>query len=184
MSSRPHPAGERHISASIDVGTQIPTLSSQALVGGTQVNGSNLFANTIENVDTGVLLTITPRVNSSGGESANSPEVSAPTAATSGGIQSPASRSELSKGKWWCRTERPSPWAVSFKEPHLTKNRVPLLGDIPYVGRFGNYFDFHRANRAHRYAHANGYPGRLGGATGDRRVPRQASGFEEVAAAR
>ncbi len=54
------------IAASINVGNEVPTLSSQAVVGGVQSSGSSVFANTIQNRNTGVTLNVTARVNSSG----------------------------------------------------------------------------------------------------------------------
>jgi general secretion pathway protein D len=53
------------IPASITVGDEVPTLSSQA-VSGVQAGGTSLFANTIQNRSTGVGLNILARVNSSG----------------------------------------------------------------------------------------------------------------------
>jgi general secretion pathway protein D len=53
------------IPASITVGDDVPTLSSQA-VSGVQSGGTSLFANTIQNRSTGVGLNILARVNSSG----------------------------------------------------------------------------------------------------------------------
>ncbi len=55
-----------NIPASITVGQSIPTLASQAIAGGAQSDGSSLFTNTINNVQTGVTLSITARVNASG----------------------------------------------------------------------------------------------------------------------
>ncbi len=54
------------IQASINVGSTVPTLSSQGLGAGVQVGGSSLFTNTISNVSTGVTLSILARVNPSG----------------------------------------------------------------------------------------------------------------------
>jgi len=53
------------IPASITVGQEVPTLSSQA-VSGVSVGGTSQFANTIQNRSTGVGLNIVARVNSSG----------------------------------------------------------------------------------------------------------------------
>ena len=55
-----------NIAASITVGQSVPTLSSQALAGGAQAEGTSLFTNTIANVQTGVTLSLTARVNASG----------------------------------------------------------------------------------------------------------------------
>ncbi len=78
------------ISASINVGTEVPTLASQAVTGA-QSSGNSLFANTIQNRQTGVTLSITARVNPSGVVTLIvNQEVSAPQAAAPGGIQSPS----------------------------------------------------------------------------------------------
>lgn len=54
------------IEASINVGSTVPTLSSQAVGAGVQVGGNSLFTNTISNVSTGTTLSILARVNPSG----------------------------------------------------------------------------------------------------------------------
>jgi len=79
------------IAATINVGTEVPTLSSQAVTG-VQSGGSSLFANTIQNRQSGVTLTITARVNPSGIVTLIvNQDVSSPQAAASGdGIQSPS----------------------------------------------------------------------------------------------
>ena len=67
------------IAASINVGESVPSLSSQA-VSNVSVGGTSQFANTIQNVDTGVGLKILARVNSSGVVTmVIDQEVSAPT---------------------------------------------------------------------------------------------------------
>jgi len=78
-----------NIPASITVGQSIPTLSSQAVAGGAQQNGSSLFTNTITNIQTGVTLDITARVNASGIVTMEvNQEVSSP--GPSGAIASPS----------------------------------------------------------------------------------------------
>lgn len=78
------------IAATINVGTEVPTLASQAVTG-VQSGGSSLFANTITNRQTGVTLSITARVNPSGIVTLIvNQDVSAPQGASSGGIQSPS----------------------------------------------------------------------------------------------
>ncbi len=79
------------IAASINVGTEVPTLTAQAVTG-VQSSGSSLFANTISNRQTGVTLSITARVNPSGIVTlVINQEVSAPIAASSSSaIQSPS----------------------------------------------------------------------------------------------
>ena len=78
------------IAATINVGTEVPTLASQAVTG-VQSSGSSLFANTITNRQTGVTLSVTARINPSGIVTLIiNQEVSAPQAASSGSIQSPS----------------------------------------------------------------------------------------------
>lgn len=63
--SEPSVIATDSVPASINVGSEVPTLSSSAVTG-IQQGGSSLFANTITNRSTGVNLTILARVNSSG----------------------------------------------------------------------------------------------------------------------
>jgi general secretion pathway protein D len=67
-------------------------LASQAVAGGAQQDGSSLFTNTIQNVQTGVTLSITPRINASGIVTMEiDQEVSSPQfPGGGGGIQSPS----------------------------------------------------------------------------------------------
>lgn len=79
------------VAAAINVGTEVPTLSSQGL-SNVQSGGSSLFTNTVQNRNTGVTLNITARVNPSGIVTLNiNQEVSAPQApAANAAIQSPS----------------------------------------------------------------------------------------------
>jgi general secretion pathway protein D len=88
--SAPSVVATDNIEASITVGASVPVLASQAIAGGAQSDGSSLFTNTIQNVQTGVTLSITPRINASGIVTMEiDQEVSLPQAPT-GGIQSPS----------------------------------------------------------------------------------------------
>jgi general secretion pathway protein D len=79
------------IPASINVGQDVPVLTSQALTGA-QVSGSSLFANTIQSRSSGVTLQIVARVNPSGIVTLLiNQEVSAPVApSANAAIQSPS----------------------------------------------------------------------------------------------
>jgi general secretion pathway protein D len=78
------------ISASINVGTEVPTLTAQAVTG-VQSAGSSLFANTISNRNSGVTLNVMARVNPSGIVTLMiNQEVSSPQAPAAGAIQSPS----------------------------------------------------------------------------------------------
>ena len=78
------------IGASINVGTEVPTLTAQAVTG-VQSGGNSLFANQITSRNSGVTLSITARVNPSGIVTlVINQEVSSPQAPSAGGIQSPS----------------------------------------------------------------------------------------------
>jgi len=79
------------IPASINVGQDTPTLASQAITGA-QTGGSSLFANTISTRSSGVILSITARINPSGIVTlVVDQEVSTPIAPGAGSaIQSPS----------------------------------------------------------------------------------------------
>jgi general secretion pathway protein D len=79
------------VPAAINVGTEVPTLSSQGL-STAQVGGNSLFTNTVQNRNTGVTLSISARVNPSGIVTLNiDQEVSAPQApGADAAIQSPS----------------------------------------------------------------------------------------------
>jgi general secretion pathway protein D len=139
--SAPSILASDNMPANINVGTEVPMLTSQALVSGAQVGGSSLFTNTIQNRDTGVLLTITPRINSSGLVNLQiQQEVSAPVAPTATGIQSPSiQKRSISTQVVVQDGETLALGGIIQENKSVSKNRVPLLGDIPYVGAlFGN----------------------------------------------
>ncbi len=76
--------------ATINVGTEVPVLTAQAVTGALQ-GGSSLFANQVQSRNSGVTLSITPRVSPSGVISLQiNQEVSAPIPPAPGGIQSPS----------------------------------------------------------------------------------------------
>ena len=139
--SAPSILASDNISANINVGTEIPILTSQALVGGAQQDGSSLFTNTIQNRDTGVLLSITPRVNSSGLVNLQiQQEVSSPLPPSAAGIQSPSiQKRSISTQVVVQDGETIALGGIIQESRTYSRNRVPLLGDIPYFGAlFGN----------------------------------------------
>jgi general secretion pathway protein D len=130
-----------NLPATISVGTEIPLLSSQVFGLGAQSASNPVFTNSIQNRDTGVLLSITPRVNSSGLVTLQiSQEVSAPLAPAAGAIQSPSiSKRAVSTQAVVQDGETIALGGIIQESRTLARNRIPLLGDIPYVGAlFGN----------------------------------------------
>ncbi len=79
------------IPATMNVGTDVPVLTSQAVVGGVQSSGSNVFSNTVSSESTGITLSITARVSPSGVVTMLiDQDVSAPEPTTASGIDSPS----------------------------------------------------------------------------------------------
>ncbi len=128
--------------ARIQVGAEVPILTSQGLVPGGQIGGTSLFTNTVQNRSTGVILTVTPRINSSGWVTLKiQQEVSAPVAPQAGaGIQSPSISIRSVDTQVTVKDgETIAIGGIISENKGLTKNRVPLLGDIPGLGLlFGN----------------------------------------------
>ncbi|MBI4443562.1 MAG: type II secretion system secretin GspD [Acidobacteria bacterium] len=138
--SAPSILASDNLAATINVGTEVPILTSQALVGGAQQQGTNLFTNTIQNRDTGVLLTIIPRINSSGLVNLQiQQEVSAPLPPL-GSIQSPSIQKRAISTQVVVHDGETLALGGIIQETRtVSKNRVPLLGDIPVIGLlFGN----------------------------------------------
>ena len=133
--SAPSILASDNLPANMVVGTTIPVLSSQGLAGGAQAGGTTLFTNTIQNIDTGVLLTITPRVNSSGLVNLQiNQEVSTPLAPT-GGIQSPSIQKRSVSTQIVVQDGQTIALGGIIQDSQqVLKNRIPLLGDIPYLG--------------------------------------------------
>jgi general secretion pathway protein D len=78
------------IPASINVGTEVPTLTAQAVTG-VQSGGNSLFANSVSGQNTGVTLNIVARVTPTGVVTMIiNQEVSSPVATTSSSISSPS----------------------------------------------------------------------------------------------
>ena len=123
-----------NISASITVGTSVPTLSSQALTGAQQ-DGSSLFANTVANVQTGVTLSITARVNASGIVTMIINQEVSSSLPSSGGINSPSIDRRNVNTQITVRDGDTIAIGGIMSETNIfSRSRVPVLGKIPYVG--------------------------------------------------
>jgi general secretion pathway protein D len=128
-----------NIAAQITVGQSVPTLSSQALAGGAQSDGSSLFTNTISNVQTGVSLSITARVNASGIVTMEvNQEVSSPQAPTSAdAIQSPTiDRRNIRTQITVNDGDTVAIAGVIQETDFYSRSRVPGIGKIPILGGF------------------------------------------------
>ena len=125
-----------NIPAEIVVGQTVPTLSSQAVAGGAFSQGSSLFTNTISNVQTGVRLAVTARVNASGIVTLQIlQEVSTPTGIT-GPIQSPTiDRRNVSTQVTVNDGDTVAIGGIIQETRTYDSARVPVLGRIPVLGR-------------------------------------------------
>jgi general secretion pathway protein D len=133
--SAPSVIATDNIAASITVGQSIPILTSQALAPGAQDDGTSLFTNTITNVQTGLTLTITPRVNASGIVTMQvDQEFSLPTG-TTGPIASPSiDRRNVSTQVTVRDGDTIAIGGIIQETQTFDRSRVPILGKIPILG--------------------------------------------------
>jgi general secretion pathway protein D len=124
------------IPASLNVGDQVPVLTSQA-VGGVQSGGNSLFTNTVSSQSTGVTLNITARVNSSGivtmiiNQNVSSPQ---PPSASSG-IQSPSFSNRSFSTQVTVQDGDTVAIGGIIQESNLLSSAgVPFLHKLPIVG--------------------------------------------------
>ena len=124
------------IPASLNVGDQVPVLTSQA-VGGVQSGGNSLFTNTVSSQSTGVTLNITARVNSSGivtmiiNQNVSSPQ--APSASSS--IQSPSFSNRSFSTQVTVQDGDTVAIGGIIQESNLqSSSGVPFLHKLPIVG--------------------------------------------------
>jgi len=123
--------------ARIDVGESVPVLTSQGLTQGGQFAGNSLYTSTVQNVDTGIILTVTPRITSTGLVSLQiTQEVSNAVPPASGsGIQSPSFLKRMVSTRAVARDGQTIALGGMISYNHSkTVSRLPLLGDIPWIG--------------------------------------------------
>lgn len=128
------------IAASINVGTEVPTLTAQAVTG-VQVGGSSAFANTISNRQSGVTLTITARINPSGIVTlVVNQEVSSPVPAAAGGIQSPSfAKRTITTQVTVQDGDTIAIGGIINESNTLSTSGLPFFSHLPWIGgAFGN----------------------------------------------
>lgn len=125
------------IQATMNVGTQVPVLTSQGVAGGVQSGGSSVFANTVSNQSTGVTLSLTAHVNSSGvvtmmiNQQVSAPQAPAPSAA----IQSPSFSNRSVSTQITVQDGDTVAIGGAILENHTeSSGGVPLLHRIPLIG--------------------------------------------------
>jgi general secretion pathway protein D len=122
--------------AKIQVGSEIPILTSQGIIPGVQAGQGSVFANTVQNRDTGIILTVTPRITSTGMVSLRiSQEISSAQPPPAGSIQSPSFlKRSISTRAVVADGETIALGGLIQESVTATRNRIPLLGDIPGLG--------------------------------------------------
>jgi general secretion pathway protein D len=123
-------------SAHIEVGTSIPILTSVGYTGAQQTGGGSIFTNSISQQETGVILSVTPRVNEGGMVSMTiSQQVSVPGPPPSTAIPSPTIQNREVDTQVSVEDGQTIALGGIIQETRtLTTNRIPLLGDIPWLG--------------------------------------------------
>jgi general secretion pathway protein D len=126
--------------AQVQIGAEVPVPTSSA-ASGAQQNGSTLFAQTIQFRDTGVILNVTPQINEGGNVTlVIAQEVSQATANTTSSINAPVIGKSSVRSTIVVQNGETIPLTGFIRDSDsLTRNRVPLLGDLPVAGLlFGN----------------------------------------------
>jgi general secretion pathway protein D len=125
------------IPATMNVGTQVPTLSSQGLSNGATSGGTSLFTNTVSNQSSGVTLSILAHVNSSGIVTmVIDQQVSAPIPPTaSAAIQSPSFSNRSVSTQVTVQDGMTVAIGGAILENHIdSTGGVPFLSRIPLIG--------------------------------------------------
>jgi general secretion pathway protein D len=123
--------------ARIQVGASVPVLTSQGLAQGGQIAGNSLFTSTVSNQDTGIILSVIPRITSTGLVSLTITQdvTNEVPAAAGAGIQSPSfSKRTISTHAVAQDGQTIALGGLISYNYNKTVNRIPLLGDIPYLG--------------------------------------------------
>ena len=121
--------------ARIQVGSEVPVPIGSALTP-VQSGGSSVFAQTIQFRDTGVILNVTPRINAGGVVMLNiAQEVSSAQPNSTSAIVAPViSKSDFQTTVMLKDGQTLALGGIITTSNSLTKNRIPLLGDIPGLG--------------------------------------------------
>ena len=118
--------------ATLQVGDQVPISTQTA----TNLVASNAIVNTVSYRDTGVILSITPRINESGRVLLDiEQEVSSVSTTTSSGIDSPTIQQRKIKTTVLVNNgEALTLGGLIQNKKSVSRDQVPILGDIPLIG--------------------------------------------------
>ena len=118
--------------AVLQVGDEVPIVTQQAV----DVANTGTVINSVEMRDTGIILTVTPRVNRSGRVMLDiEQEVSTVVKTTSSGIDSPTIRQRKIDTQVTVHDGETLALGGLIQEQNsLTREQVPILGNIPIIG--------------------------------------------------
>jgi general secretion pathway protein D len=124
------------IPASMNIGTDVPVLTSQAVVGGVQSSGSSVFGNTVSSESTGMTMSITARISPSGVVTMIiDQDVSSPQATSSSGIDSPSFSQRQFQTQITVQDGDTVAIGGGIQEQKIdTVTGVPWLIRIPWIG--------------------------------------------------
>jgi general secretion pathway protein D len=130
-----------NVMARIQVGSEVPMLSSQGVVPGGTGGGGSIFSGTVNNRSTGVILSVTPRINSSGWVTLKiNQEVSSPGAPVEGGLATPQINVKSVDTQATVKNgETIVIGGIISESNDRSTDRIPIIGNIPIIGYlFGN----------------------------------------------
>jgi general secretion pathway protein D len=119
--------------AKLDVGDQVPIITATAV---STITTNAPEVNSVQYLDTGVILQVTPRVNKGGQVMMDiDQQVAEPTSTTSSSINSPTiQQREIASSVAVADGETIALGGLFSNQVSRTKNGIPLLQDIPYLG--------------------------------------------------
>ncbi|HEY2379836.1 MAG TPA: type II secretion system secretin GspD [Terriglobia bacterium] len=121
--------------AQFEVGTEVPVPTSSSVTP-VQTGGTNLFAQTIQYEETGVILTVKPQINESGNVTMDiTQEISSAGANTVSAIVAPAiAKSSVTSTIVVENGQTIALGGFIRESTDLERNRIPLIGRIPGIG--------------------------------------------------
>ncbi len=138
--SSPHIMVRDNEEARIDVGKEVPIMTTET-VGAIEIQGTAAIDRRIEYKDVGVILTVTPHISESGFVSMDVvQEVSDAEENTVSGIDSPVILKRKAKSTLMVQNGHAIVMGGIIQDNrNIVKKSVPLLGDIPLLGKLFSY---------------------------------------------
>lgn len=131
--SSPHIMVADNQQAKIQVGDSVPTIGQSAILGGTT---TNTITTSVQYIDTGIILTVTPRINASGLVTLEvQQEVSNASTTTTSGVNSPTISKRTAKSFVTVQSGETTVLGglIQDNKTYATSG-VPFLSEIPVLG--------------------------------------------------